>query len=278
MKTRIVIGAVLIAAVAFLFYLDQALETRVFVAAVICVLGVAGVFEATRMCRAHDRAAGGGPLLVVASCAAAAFFLGEAWVESSRGVMYPALLAAGIAATLLVLFAAVIFRPDHEAGFRLAVVCLCAVLLYGFLFSYLLRIYFRNDGLWLSVFFLFGVKGNDIVAYFSGRAFGRHTFLKVSPKKTLEGCSAAVLFSVLWFLLGRSLWPDIFFDWPQTILLGIIFSVVTQFGDLVESLMKRSCGVKDSSVLLPEFGGVLDLIDSTVFSGIFFWFLLELST
>ncbi len=123
-------------------------------------------------------------------------------------------------------------------------------------------------------FFVLGVKGNDIAAYFTGRAIGRHTFLKVSPKKTLEGCAAAVIFSAVWFVGASLLWPGRFFHWPQAILLGIIFSVTVQVGDLAESLIKRSCGVKDSAALLPEFGGVLDLIDSTIFSGFLFWSLL----
>ena len=65
------------------------------------------------------------------------------------------------------------------------------------------------------------------------------------------------------------------FPWPRGILLGIILSVASQVGDLSESLIKRYYQVKDSGILLPEFGGVLDLTDSFSYCGLLFWLFLE---
>ena len=79
-----------------------------------------------------------------------------------------------------------------------------------------------------------------------------------------------------WFC-GAGYWlPEYFFEWPWAILFGIILSVSTQLGDLTESVLKRYYRVKDSASLLPEFGGVLDLIDSFLFSGFLFWCLLSI--
>ncbi len=274
MKIRIIIGTTLLSAVVAFFWLDHVLGTRALVSGLICLLGLVGWLEAARMGKIHSTAAGGGPGLFIVGFAATAYLLGVAWWESSqRGAPSSdaSLTAAGLACFLFAAFLAVIFHTEHGQALRALVFTLLAVLLFGFLFSYTLRLYHHDDGLRLGLFFVLGVKGNDIAAYFTGRAIGRHTFLKVSPKKTLEGCVAAVVFSAAWFAGASLLWPDQFFHWPQAIVVGIIFSLTTQVGDLSQSLVKRACGTKDSAALLPEFGGVIDLIDSTLFSGFFLW-------
>ncbi len=277
MKIRIIVGTTLLGVVAALFWLDHVLEMRALVSGLICLLGLAGWLEVARMGKVHSRAEGGGVGLFAVGFVGTAYLLGVAWWESAQdGVATSTvdLTTAGLAGLVFGAFLAVLFRREHERALRALAFTLLGVLLFGFLFSYTLRIYHHPDGLLRGFFFVLGVKGNDIAAYFTGRAIGRHTFLKVSPKKTLEGCAAAVIFSAVWFVGASLLWPGRFFHWPQAILLGIIFSVTVQVGDLAESLIKRSCGVKDSAALLPEFGGVLDLIDSTIFSGFLFWSLL----
>ena len=278
MKTRIILGISITLAVVLLFVLDHALEMRAFVSGLICLLGLVGWIEVARMSKLYSRAEGGNVSLFLVGLAGTGYFLSLAWWESTREAattrLGSNLFAVGVAVLLFALFLTVLFRREYEKTLHALLATLLGVLLFGFLFSYTLRIYHHPDGLRLGLFFLLAVKGNDIFAYFAGSALGRHTFLKVSPKKTLEGCSAAVIFSALWFVVGGLVWSDIFFHWPQAILLGIIFSVATQVGDLAESLIKRSYGVKDSATFIPEFGGVLDLIDSTLFSGFLFWSLL----
>lgn len=124
-------------------------------------------------------------------------------------------------------------------------------------------------------------KGGDIGGYVFGRLFGRHKLIPhVSPGKTVEGalgslCASVVLALVLWPLLI----PDLALPVPEivrltaTVGVAIILNATTQIGDLVESLLKRRCGAKDSSRLLPAHGGVLDLIDSLLFS-FAAWFLI----
>ncbi|MBI1746000.1 MAG: phosphatidate cytidylyltransferase [Acidobacteria bacterium] len=106
----------------------------------------------------------------------------------------------------------------------------------------------------------------DIGAYYVGRRFGRHKLApRVSPKKTLEGAAGGVLASVAAGLVFHR-----FYSLHDTAvgiaILATVISVVGQFGDAAESLLKRGAGMKDSSALIPGHGGILDRIDSLLFA------------
>lgn len=262
------------AAVAGLFALDCILRVHIAVSSLIFALGIAGWWELSLLSGVHSHSRGGGKGLFLVGLFGTAYFLGLGWWEAALGKTVPLLLESGIAGTLLAGFLAVLFRESYKEAFQPLLVTLLGTLLFGFLFSYLFRIYHHKEGLVLGAVFILGIKGTDIAAYFCGRAVGRIHFLKVSPNKTLEGCAAAVVFSALWFGTATAHWPEPLFPWPKAILLGIILSITSQVGDLSESLVKRVYQVKDSSPLFPEFGGVLDLIDSALFSGFLFWLVL----
>lgn len=105
----------------------------------------------------------------------------------------------------------------------------------------------------------------DTLAYFAGRFFGRHKlFERVSPNKTWEGAIAGYVGGVAMFLLAQNfLLP--YMSVGSAFVCGSIVGVFGQIGDLVESLIKRDAGVKDSSSLIPGHGGVLDRFDSLMF-------------
>jgi phosphatidate cytidylyltransferase len=115
---------------------------------------------------------------------------------------------------------------------------------------------------------LFSTFACDTSAYFVGRAFGRHKMAPdISPAKTWEGAAGGLAGTIavglgvtLIFKLPLAIW--------QAVLLSIAISVFAQTGDLVESLFKRNMGAKDSGSALPGHGGVLDRIDSVVFTGL----------
>ena len=142
------------------------------------------------------------------------------------------------------------------------------------LFSYFFYLRTRDphQGAWLVLYLILVTKMGDVGAYAVGNLMGRHVLMaRISPKKTGEGFVAAVLVSAAVAVAAQSMLgtQKIFggpVSWPLTLLLGLILGIGGQLGDLAESLLKRDCQVKDSSRLLPGLGGVLDVIDSLLFT------------
>lgn len=106
--------------------------------------------------------------------------------------------------------------------------------------------------------------GGDTAAIFAGKAFGKHPLApKISPKKTVEGGIANLLACCL-VALPLGTW--IGYSWPVSLACGAAAGIFGQVGDLFESYVKRQAGVKDSGSLLPGHGGLLDRIDSVLFT------------
>jgi phosphatidate cytidylyltransferase len=125
------------------------------------------------------------------------------------------------------------------------------------------------------VYFFMLIWASDTGAYFAGRAFGRRKlFERVSPKKTWEGfIGGAVLSMVVAAVLASiTFFPDL----KVWLGMSIVAVVMGTYGDLVESLLKRNVGVKDSGTLLPGHGGVLDRFDSILLASPFLFVYLKL--
>ena len=116
-----------------------------------------------------------------------------------------------------------------------------------------------------------GIIVSDSAQYYSGRAFGRHLLAPaISPKKTVEGAVGGVVVGGAAMVLGgMRVFPDT--RLPLLVLMAAAVVAVGIVGDLFESLLKRSAGLKDSSNLIPGHGGVLDRIDSWLFAGPVFY-------
>jgi len=109
------------------------------------------------------------------------------------------------------------------------------------------------------------IWANDTGAYLAGITFGRHKlFERISPKKTWEGFIGGIILAAVsgWLLSG---WFGVVND-MQWVAIALIVSVFGTYGDLVESMLKRSVGVKDSGGILPGHGGFLDRFDSALFA------------
>ena len=118
---------------------------------------------------------------------------------------------------------------------------------------------------WLTTTVLVCVWGADTLAYFAGRAFGRHPlFPRVSPKKTWEGSVGGALGALALAAGFKLAVPTLPLTWADVVAIGLACGVASQLGDLVESLFKRSAGVKDSATWLPGHGGMLDRLDAAL--------------
>ncbi|MDX2132416.1 MAG: phosphatidate cytidylyltransferase [Planctomycetota bacterium] len=155
---------------------------------------------------------------------------------------------------------------------------LLAFVYIGLMLGFLLAIR-REHTAWILLWVLMVTKACDIGALFAGKAFGRHKLIPwLSPGKTWEGLVGGVVlaalvawggFAVIHAGTGAPV-PGVF----ASLGAGVVLGLVGQAGDLLESLLKRDAGIKDSGRSLPGFGGVLDLIDSPLLAApVAYWML-----
>ena len=149
-----------------------------------------------------------------------------------------------------------------------------SVLLYiGFLGSFLISLRALPNGRWWTYLSLPIVWIADSGAYLIGSTIGKHKLAsKTSPNKTWEGYVGGVLFGILggiglFLLYNRVFEAGLDISLVETALLSLIISAFIPFGDLTESMIKRTAGEKDSGNLLPGHGGIFDRIDSLIWAG-----------
>lgn len=183
-------------------------------------------------------------------------------------------------------------REDLRSGYPAAAASAFAIAYIALPLAMLVQLRQQWAGAFLILYLLLVVWSGDIFAYFVGKTVGRHLMSpRVSPKKTWEGAVASVVASVgiggalfyyaspvstallQWGLIQRR---DGMFGLERPALLPIlvltaVLNIAAQLGDLVESLIKRGAGVKDSGALLPGHGGMLDRIDALLFAAPVLW-------
>jgi len=228
-----------------------------------------GAWELYRMARA-----GGGTPFVAAGVIAAAAIPMLVHAEHVQWLRVP--VSAATLAVLALLGASVWLRGVDGKPLSAVAVTLFGVVYTGVMlsFGYALRYYpyAIGDAAGAAVVLLplLLTWASDTGAYFVGRAFGKRKLIpSVSPGKTVAGAVGAVVVTVLVclaysrFLLRPA--AQLAFSPLGALAFGLGVSVVAQLGDLVESLLKREAGVKDSSRILPGHGGILDRFDSLFF-------------
>jgi phosphatidate cytidylyltransferase len=186
-------------------------------------------------------------------------------------LLMPLLLTSAITLSLIWLLR----RVPREKAFTGWAWTMAGILYVGWLLSHLVAIRGLDDGRNWVFFALFITFASDTTAFFAGRALGRHRLApNISPGKTWEGAIGGILGAILaslfftlprLFNLSNPLYLQDLACW-QAVLLGLLVSIFGQLGDLVESLFKRNMGVKDSGQLIPGHGGVLDRMDSVIFT------------
>lgn len=179
----------------------------------------------------------------------------------------PVIMMFSIPFILLLLFAKVI-STDMKTTFKDMAYTLLGICYIPIFMIFLSLINGMSNGKILLGYLFIAAWGTDTCAYCVGCKFGKHKFSKVSPKKSIEGCIAGIVGSVIIMLIYTSILNNYFsFEYSYFIIsiLGIVLSLIGQLGDFSASCIKRYVDIKDYSNLLPGHGGMLDRIDSVLF-------------
>ena len=284
MLTRIVTALVLIPLVLFLV-LRAPLYVLALVAGAVAVLAIAEFLKLATHYAVQ-------PLGPATYAFVALFFVFVVFASTNRTPLMETtamLYGLAVAATLapFVFLTVAMRRADLASGYPAAAASSFAFAYIAIPMALVVQIRQQPAGAIWTIYTLLAVWAGDIFAYFVGKSFGRHRMSpEISPKKTWEGAAASILASVIigtlwiqhapgisaallrvglierrdgmWGLEQPSLWP--------IILLSAVVNIAAQLGDLVESLIKRGAGVKDSGTILPGHGGMLDRIDAMLFA------------
>lgn len=247
MKTRILSGLAMVPLLAIFYFRGYVLFIGVFILAIMALKEFYDGFRAMDVKPAHFI----GFLSVLGLYALGLFRLEEKW--------YLLWIFGTVVITMLYLF------NIEKRKLEDAMATLTGVFYVGF-FSYHLVLVDQTGEygilVWLVIFSAFGT---DIMAYFTGVLMGKHKLCpKISPKKTIEGSIGGILGSVI--LCGLFGWIFVRPLFIHCIIIGVLGGVFSQCGDLTASIFKRKMGIKDYGNLIPGHGGVLDRIDSILFT------------
>jgi len=278
LKHRLIFGPLLIAVILLFSWLDEFVDglpapeffpqdtmpPGIFVAVVLITLGVMGAREVARILRAKS-------VMIHSWFAATASIFGILVVgltpwDTAGSTGFAVAVSSVAGSFVLGLLYAIRSKQVDGAIFVGAGVLLIHVYM-GLMLGFILLIR-REHSIWMMIWVLSCVKSCDIGAFFTGTAIGKTKLIEwLSPKKTWEGLiggmvTAGAVGGLGFWLLGETGYENYHPGWG--VLLGVVFGVIGQAGDLTASLFKRDAGIKDAGTSVPGFGGVLDLIDSPV--------------
>ena len=163
-----------------------------------------------------------------------------------------------------------LFKKDYSKVLAEVSIAIFGSIYLGYLLSFILKIKDLPNGNYFLVSLLIITWVNDSGAYLIGTKLGKNKiFPKISPKKTIEGSIGGIIFSIAGTFALKS-WLNLTFN--QLLFLSLIISIIAQLGDLFESVLKRGSGIKDSGILIPGHGGILDSLDSLIFTAPVFYY------
>jgi phosphatidate cytidylyltransferase len=251
----------------------------------IAALGLAGLWEYFQMIEKSGMRC----FKAFGMCCGAAYFVGSfLFFRSNRSdadynfeTLVPLVFLFGV-------FARQMFRPTtKQAPLETMAYTLFGLLYVAWLFNFLTKIIYvlprgadgHPVGQYYVLYLVIVTKFSDMGAYLVGSKIGRHLMVPhISPAKTWEGFIGSLVFAILGSYLALLVLPAALgplYGW-HALILGVLIGLAAVVGDLGESILKRSTGVKDSGSVLPGIGGVLDLIDSLLFTGPLLYFYLRL--
>ena len=288
LRTRVVVGVLIVAALILVLYADQALAPWFPLWFLLAAFGMgAAAWELVSLMEgspARPRpqvVAGGLTAILAANWLPHLIRTCEAANPISGIVMEPGGSIAALAwpllsftAVLMAAFVAESLRFDQPGRAVASVAGGILVIAYvGLLGSFIVQMRWLDGckhGLIPLAFLIATAKGADVGAYTVGRIAGRRKLWPaVSPNKTVEGAIGGLAFATIAALsveaVARSMRLNAL-GWPGAAAFGLAVGLVGQVGDLMESMIKRDCRRKDASAAVPGFGGVLDVLDSLLFA------------
>jgi phosphatidate cytidylyltransferase len=238
------------------------LEPKLFLA-LICIVIMLGVRELT-----HAYRAGGIELPDLPIMAAALVILLASWFGGTEGLA----VSTGLIIPILMFLLLLISQKDFIKRSTSAVF---AVFYLAVLGGFILLVANDPDGGKRILALVILISCNDTFAYFAGVLFGKHKMApSISPKKSWEGLIGGLIASLIG---GALIFQNSFnVDWYVGCAIGVMTVVTATCGDLIESAIKRDLAIKDMSNLLPGHGGIMDRLDSALFTAPAVWFAFEL--
>jgi len=207
-------------------------------------------------------------------------YFGIAWVLLlivSPHCPYPTTLPFLITSAIGISLIWLLFRSPRDQAFTNWAWTMAGILYIGWMLSYWVQLRSLEGGRELVFLAMFTTFVSDTSAFFVGRTWGKHALAPaISSGKTWEGAIGGLLSSIVASLIISVIFTLPFNYW-QIALVGFIISIFAQLGDLVESLLKRNAGVKDAGKLIPGHGGILDRIDSLIFTGVIVYYFVALA-
>lgn len=262
--TRLLSGIVLMLVAIFVFILGD-----IWLAVVLGILSLIGVYELLRVFQMEKH-----PAAVAAYLSTAVYYV---LLYLNLGQWTLSLLVLNLVVSLIIY---VVKYPQFTI--QKVTYSFFAFMYVSILLSFVYQTRNLPGGHWLVWLILIGSWGSDTCAYVTGMLIGKHHFSELSPKKTIEGCVGGVLGAGLIGYGYACFFPyhEMFLFSPKIIfpLVVMICAVISQFGDLAASAIKRNYDIKDYGNLIPGHGGVLDRFDSVIFVAPFVYYLLALTS
>ncbi len=261
---RLVSGIVLMLAAIVLLVLGD-----IWLAAALAVLSLVGIYELLRVLGMERH------ILAVPAYVSAGVLYVLMYIGLSRWIL------AVLVLTLIVMLILYVLQYP-EITFTKVAFGTFSVWYVALMLSYIYQTRSLPGGKWLVWLIIIGSWGSDTCAYVVGVLIGKHHFSELSPKKTIEGCVGGVVGAGLIGFGYAFFFPyhHRFLMSPLIVfpMIAVISAVISQFGDLAASAVKRNFDTKDYGDLIPGHGGVLDRFDSVIFVAPFVYYLLVLTT
>ncbi len=256
-KKRIVSGILLVLVAAIVLVLNN----KIVDTCAIILLSIGGIYEFNRVFKAK----GHNPIPIVGYLSCLSIILLDLNISLSMKIH---IIGAAVPILFTIMFLYIVLKDLKVTAVDVAVTLL-SIIFVPFMFSFIKLIFLQPNGRILILFNLACSAISDTMAYEVGSRIGKHKLSPVvSPKKSIEGSIAGII-SASVSCVVISLVTNTYFNTNFNIIIiaimGAILSVVGQIGDLAASSVKRYCGEKDFSNLIPGHGGILDRFDSIIF-------------